>query len=189
MCNTDDFKFLAEMIQHVPLPLRARYIFCCAPINRRMPFVCSMFLKVRIDFVSPSNFPNFLNFHSMHDNTAATTPSPSTGSALKSAGLSRFPKRFLTWFTWKPSLMSSIFTSGSAIASWTSSPKPTSCVTFKRSSMRSFSRACSKSRNCCRTRRRRFHQTSPTKTRSRLVNERASQCEVSLIRCHLKLIS
>lgn len=46
MCNTDDFKFLAEMIQHVPLPLRARYIFCCAPINRKMSFVCSMFLKV-----------------------------------------------------------------------------------------------------------------------------------------------
>lgn len=45
ICNTDDFKFLAEMIQHVPLPLRARYIFCCAPINRKMPFVCSMFLK------------------------------------------------------------------------------------------------------------------------------------------------
>ncbi|KAH8311076.1 hypothetical protein KR044_004131 [Drosophila immigrans] len=46
MCNIEDFKFLAEMIQHVPLPLRARYVFCCAPINRKMPFVCSMFLKV-----------------------------------------------------------------------------------------------------------------------------------------------
>ncbi|XP_055692792.1 ATP-dependent RNA helicase SUV3 homolog, mitochondrial [Lutzomyia longipalpis] len=45
MCNTEDFKFLAEMIQHVPLPLRGRYIFCCAPINKKMPFVCSMFLK------------------------------------------------------------------------------------------------------------------------------------------------
>lgn len=46
MCNIEDFKFLAEMIQHVALPLRARYVFCCAPINRKMPFVCSMFLKV-----------------------------------------------------------------------------------------------------------------------------------------------
>ncbi|KAH8414317.1 hypothetical protein KR215_002993 [Drosophila sulfurigaster] len=46
MCNIEDFKFLAEMIQHVPLPLRARYVFCCAPINRKMPFVCSMFLKI-----------------------------------------------------------------------------------------------------------------------------------------------
>lgn len=45
MCNIEDFKFLAEMIQHVPLSLRARYVFCCAPINRKMPFVCSMFLK------------------------------------------------------------------------------------------------------------------------------------------------
>lgn len=45
MCNIDDFKFLAEMIQHVPLALRARYVFCCAPINRKMPFVCAMFLK------------------------------------------------------------------------------------------------------------------------------------------------
>jgi len=46
MCNVEDFKFLADMIQHVPLPLRARYVFCCSPINRKMPFVCSMFLKV-----------------------------------------------------------------------------------------------------------------------------------------------
>lgn len=45
MCNIEDFKFLAEMIEHVPLPLRARYVFCCAPINRKIPFVCSMFLK------------------------------------------------------------------------------------------------------------------------------------------------
>ncbi|XP_014242250.1 ATP-dependent RNA helicase SUV3 homolog, mitochondrial [Cimex lectularius] len=45
MCNTEDFKYLAEMIQHVPLPLRSRYLFCCAPINRKMPFVCSLFLK------------------------------------------------------------------------------------------------------------------------------------------------
>ena len=45
MCNIEDFKFLAEMVQHIPLPLRARYVFCCAPINRKNPFVCSMFLK------------------------------------------------------------------------------------------------------------------------------------------------
>lgn len=45
MCNIEDFKFLAEMIEHVPLPLRPRYLFCCAPINRKMTFVCSMFLK------------------------------------------------------------------------------------------------------------------------------------------------
>ncbi|XP_060528380.1 ATP-dependent RNA helicase SUV3 homolog, mitochondrial [Cylas formicarius] len=45
MCTTEDFKFLADMIQHVPLSLKARYIFCCAPINKKMPFVCTMFLK------------------------------------------------------------------------------------------------------------------------------------------------
>ncbi|XP_065173456.1 ATP-dependent RNA helicase SUV3 homolog, mitochondrial isoform X2 [Atheta coriaria] len=45
MCNIEDFKFLADMIQHVPLPLRARYVFCCAPINKKLPFVCTMFLK------------------------------------------------------------------------------------------------------------------------------------------------
>lgn len=50
MCNIEDFKFLADMIQHVPLPLRARYVFCCAPINRKMPFVCSMFLKFARQF-------------------------------------------------------------------------------------------------------------------------------------------
>lgn len=48
MCNIEDFKFLADMIQHVPLPLRARYLFCCAPINKKMPFVCTMFLKVNV---------------------------------------------------------------------------------------------------------------------------------------------
>ncbi|XP_065210231.1 ATP-dependent RNA helicase SUV3 homolog, mitochondrial [Planococcus citri] len=45
MCGIEDFKFLADMLQHVPLSLRARYTFCCAPLNRRMAFVCSMFLK------------------------------------------------------------------------------------------------------------------------------------------------
>lgn len=62
MCNIEDFKFLADMIQHVPLPLRARYIFCCAPINKKMPFVCTMFLKVsnrRIEEVEKEIVNNF----------------------------------------------------------------------------------------------------------------------------------
>ncbi|KAI5713545.1 hypothetical protein M8J76_001063 [Diaphorina citri] len=50
MCNIEDFKFLADMIQHVPLALRPRYVFCCAPINRKMPFVCTMFLKFARQF-------------------------------------------------------------------------------------------------------------------------------------------
>jgi len=45
LCMTEDFKFLADMIQHVPLPLRARYVFCCSPIDRKIPFICNMFLK------------------------------------------------------------------------------------------------------------------------------------------------
>ncbi|XP_017790388.1 PREDICTED: ATP-dependent RNA helicase SUV3 homolog, mitochondrial [Habropoda laboriosa] len=45
ICNLDDFKFLADMIQHIPLPLRQRYVFCCAPVNRKVPLTCSMLLK------------------------------------------------------------------------------------------------------------------------------------------------
>lgn len=46
MCNMKDFKFLADMIEHIPISLHARYVFCCAPIDRKMPFTCSMFLKI-----------------------------------------------------------------------------------------------------------------------------------------------
>jgi len=46
LCHLDDFKFLAEMIEHIKLPLKAKYTFCCAPINRKMPFLCTMFLKM-----------------------------------------------------------------------------------------------------------------------------------------------
>merc|ERR1719232_899870 len=46
LCHMDDFKFLADMIEHIKLPLKAKYTFCCAPINRRMPLVCTMFLKM-----------------------------------------------------------------------------------------------------------------------------------------------
>ena len=46
LCLMDDFKFLANMIEHIKLPLKAKYTFCCAPINRNMPFVCTMYLKI-----------------------------------------------------------------------------------------------------------------------------------------------
>ena len=46
LSNMDDFKFLADMIEHVKIPLKARYTFCNAPINLRQPFVCTLFLKV-----------------------------------------------------------------------------------------------------------------------------------------------
>ncbi|CAL1527295.1 unnamed protein product [Lymnaea stagnalis] len=45
MCKMDDFKFLADMIEHVPLPLRVRYVFCCAPISVKQAFSCTMFLQ------------------------------------------------------------------------------------------------------------------------------------------------
>ncbi|KAL3863039.1 hypothetical protein ACJMK2_004821 [Sinanodonta woodiana] len=50
MCNMDDFKFLADLIEHVQLPLRVRYVFCCAPIPKKKPFVCTMFLKCARQF-------------------------------------------------------------------------------------------------------------------------------------------
>ncbi|CAF3378316.1 unnamed protein product [Rotaria sp. Silwood1] len=58
MCNVEDVKFLADIIEHVPLSLRARYTFSCAPINKKMPFVCTMFLKYARQFSrsEPSTF-------------------------------------------------------------------------------------------------------------------------------------
>ncbi|KAM8894703.1 ATP-dependent RNA helicase SUPV3L1, mitochondrial [Spinachia spinachia] len=50
VCNIDDFKFLANMIQHIPLNLRSRYVFCTAPINKKQPFVCTSFLKFARQF-------------------------------------------------------------------------------------------------------------------------------------------
>ncbi|XP_034044385.1 ATP-dependent RNA helicase SUPV3L1, mitochondrial [Thalassophryne amazonica] len=50
VCNIDDFKFLADMIQHIPLNLKSRYVFCTAPINRKQPFVCTSFLKFARQF-------------------------------------------------------------------------------------------------------------------------------------------
>jgi len=46
LCHLDDFKYLADMIEHITLPLKAKYVFCCAPINRRFPFVSTMFVKI-----------------------------------------------------------------------------------------------------------------------------------------------
>lgn len=40
------------MIQHIPLNLRSRYVFCTAPLNRKEPFVCTTLLKVSYFFPS-----------------------------------------------------------------------------------------------------------------------------------------
>jgi len=54
MCNVEDFKLLADQIQHVPLPLRARYVFCCAPINKNNSLISTMFLNLRVNTVRMS---------------------------------------------------------------------------------------------------------------------------------------
>jgi hypothetical protein len=102
MCNIEDFKFLADMIQHVPLPLRARYVFCCAPINRKMPFVCTMFLKVGVNLeLTISTICNFLYmneynfFNSMLDNIVKINQSLLIGYASILDGLSLFQKLLL----------------------------------------------------------------------------------------------
>ncbi|KPM11090.1 ATP-dependent RNA helicase SUV3-like protein, mitochondrial-like protein [Sarcoptes scabiei] len=45
MCNIESIKFLASILEHISLPLRARYVFCCAPVDNKSNFVCAMFLK------------------------------------------------------------------------------------------------------------------------------------------------
>lgn len=54
MCNTDDFKELANSVQHISLPLRVRYVYCCAPVNRKQSFITTMFTKVRLLKMQPN---------------------------------------------------------------------------------------------------------------------------------------
>lgn len=86
VCNIDDFKFLADMIQHIPLNLRARYVFCTAPINKKQPFVCTSFLKFARQFsrnepltfdwlcrhvswplMAPQNIKDLVHLEAVHD--------------------------------------------------------------------------------------------------------------------------
>ncbi|CAJ1048862.1 ATP-dependent RNA helicase SUPV3L1%2C mitochondrial [Xyrichtys novacula] len=85
VCNIDDLKFLADMIQHIPLNLRARYVFCTAPINKQ-PFVCTSFLKFARQFsreepltfdwicrhiswplAAPKNIKDLVHLEAVHD--------------------------------------------------------------------------------------------------------------------------
>jgi ATP-dependent RNA helicase SUPV3L1/SUV3 len=50
MCNMDDFKFLADSIQHIPIPIKQKYVLCCSPIDQKESFACSMFLKIARQF-------------------------------------------------------------------------------------------------------------------------------------------
>lgn len=45
MCVIEDMKLLADLIQHVSLPLRVRYVFTCAPINTKSNYVCTQFTR------------------------------------------------------------------------------------------------------------------------------------------------
>ncbi|MBN3295901.1 SUV3 helicase, partial [Amia calva] len=86
VCNVDDFKFLADMIQHIPLNLRSRYVFCTAPINKKQPFLCTSFLKFARQFsrdvpltfdwvcrhigwpvVAPRNIKDLVHLEAVHD--------------------------------------------------------------------------------------------------------------------------
>ncbi|XP_028651800.1 ATP-dependent RNA helicase SUPV3L1, mitochondrial [Erpetoichthys calabaricus] len=86
VCNVEDFKFLADMIQHIPLNLRSRYVFCTAPINKKQPFVCTSFLKFARQFsrdepltfdwvcrhigwpvATPKNIKDLVHLEAVHD--------------------------------------------------------------------------------------------------------------------------
>lgn len=60
ICNIKDFKILDKMIQNISLPLRDRYVYCCAPVNWMQPFVCDMFTKVKKKI-----FTFQINYHSI----------------------------------------------------------------------------------------------------------------------------
>lgn len=46
MCNLVQFKELAEIIEHVPLPLKTRYTLCSSPLNVKKGFAQVMFVKI-----------------------------------------------------------------------------------------------------------------------------------------------
>ncbi|KAL4232103.1 ATP-dependent RNA helicase supv3l1 [Mactra antiquata] len=50
MCNLTQFKDLADLIEHVPLPLRTRYTFCSSPLKVRKGFAQVMFVKIAKQF-------------------------------------------------------------------------------------------------------------------------------------------
>lgn len=45
ICDLENFKLLAKTIEHINIPLRSRFIFCCAPINTKFPFSVAMFTR------------------------------------------------------------------------------------------------------------------------------------------------
>lgn len=45
MCNLENFKQLAELIQHISLTIQSRYVLCTAPVDIDNSFICTIFLK------------------------------------------------------------------------------------------------------------------------------------------------
>lgn len=45
ICDMENFKILANTIEHINMPLKSRFVFCCAPINIKFPFAVAMFTK------------------------------------------------------------------------------------------------------------------------------------------------
>ncbi|XP_062989095.1 ATP-dependent RNA helicase SUPV3L1, mitochondrial [Elgaria multicarinata webbii] len=72
VCNVEDFKFLADMIQHIQLNLRSRYVFCTAPINKKQPYVCTSLLKFARQF--SRNEPLSFDWLCRHINWPLTPP-------------------------------------------------------------------------------------------------------------------
>nr|XP_021518407.1 ATP-dependent RNA helicase SUPV3L1, mitochondrial [Meriones unguiculatus] len=86
VCNMDDFKFSAELIQHIPLSLRVRYVFCTAPISKKQPLVCSSLLQfarqysrnepltfawlrryIKWPLLPPKNIKDLMDLEAVHD--------------------------------------------------------------------------------------------------------------------------
>jgi hypothetical protein len=45
LCNFEDIKSLAELIDHIPVKLKSKYIFATSPINRKEPYLLACFVK------------------------------------------------------------------------------------------------------------------------------------------------
>lgn len=45
LCNFKEIKGLAELIDHIPVNLKAKYTFACSPITLREPYLTSCFVK------------------------------------------------------------------------------------------------------------------------------------------------
>lgn len=50
LCEIGEFKHLADLIEHIPLPIVTRYVFCCAPVKATDEFMCEMFVAVSSKF-------------------------------------------------------------------------------------------------------------------------------------------